>query len=495
MSGIFPKEAIKNTAETIGISNLKDNVANALAHDVEYRIYEIIQPLYGFGLSDNSKFQRVTNNQVDLYYMEDEENDFESVLYSNMPKVPVQVTFTCMCMRDVAHWLAVEGIQPTIPHNPPPIEDRKSELLQNTTSNNNNNIKQNEIKPLVQHVLSKELETFYNKVTNTLINSQDPTTVTASTNRLKQSILNDLESDTGLSQLVPYFVKFICEKVAEGVKRNIRLLEPILQMSESLINNNSLYLEPYLHQLMPAILTCILRNNLGVHDNSSSELQWQIRELAARIIAKICDRYGGTYSSLQTRITKLLIEALNDNVNNNDDQHDNQHRYQNRYHHNHHNHHRQHNNLYSHYGSIVTIGAMGREAIRNILVPNLKKYETVLNKYSNDSVLGGVVTRNYNAILDILSKLKESVDPIKLQQIQNTSTSDVLHEQLVNKVGQYFANVRELDSIAVFMLLEPNLVVVLLVFAYKMTHNRSQIWHHLHVSSPADPISVNVINN
>ncbi|CAJ0640152.1 12667_t:CDS:10 [Entrophospora sp. SA101] len=402
MSGIFPKEAIKNTAETIGISNLKDNVANALAHDVEYRIYEIIQaskfmrhskrtkltgddinhalrirnvdPLYGFGLSDNSKFQRVTNNQVDLYYMEDEENDFESVLYSNMPKVPVQVTFTCMCMRDVAHWLAVEGIQPTIPHNPPPIEDRKSELLQNTTSTNNNNIKQNEIKPLVQHVLSKELETFYNKVTNTLINSQDPTTVTASTNRLKQSILNDLESDTGLSQLVPYFVKFICEKVAEGVKRNIRLLEPILQMSESLINNNSLYLEPYLHQLMPAILTCILRNNLGVHDNSSSELQWQIRELAARIIAKICDRYGGTYT------------------------------------------------------------------IRNILVPNLKKYETVLNKYSNDSVLGGVVTRNYNAILDILSKLKESVDPIKLQQIQNTSTSDVLHEQLVNKVGQYFAN-------------------------------------------------------
>ncbi|CAJ0912903.1 11932_t:CDS:10 [Entrophospora sp. SA101] len=370
MSGIFPKEAIKNTAETIGISNLKDNVANALAHDVEYRIYEIIQVV------DNSKFQRVTNNQVDLYYMEDEENDFESVLYSNMPKVPVQVTFT-------SHWLAVEGIQPTIPHNPPPIEDRKSELLQNTTSTNNNNIKQNEIKPLVQHVLSKELETFYNKVTNTLINSQDPTTVTASTNRLKQSILNDLESDTGLSQLVPYFVKFICEKVAEGVKRNIRLLEPILQMSESLINNNSLYLEPYLHQLMPAILTCILRNNLGVHDNSSSELQWQIRELAARIIAKICDRYGGTY---------------------------------------------------------ITIGAMGREAIRNILVPNLKKYETVLNKYSNDSVLGGVVTRNYNAILDILSKLKESVDPIKLQQIQNTSTSDVLHEQLVNKVGQYFAN-------------------------------------------------------
>ncbi|CAJ0836412.1 1087_t:CDS:2 [Entrophospora sp. SA101] len=39
MSGIFPKEAIKNTAETIGISNLKDNVANALAHDVMIQIY------------------------------------------------------------------------------------------------------------------------------------------------------------------------------------------------------------------------------------------------------------------------------------------------------------------------------------------------------------------------------------------------------------------------------------------------------------------------
>jgi len=93
----------------------------------------------------------------------------------------------------------------------------------------------------------------------------------------------------------------------------------------------------------------------------------------------------------------------------------------------HNHHHRQHHSLYSHYGSIVTIGAMGREAIRNILIPNLKQYESVLKKYSNDPVLSSVAARNHKAITvnvfynfiylfiekkykDILSKLKD--DPI-----------------------------------------------------------------------------------
>ncbi|KAI8970518.1 hypothetical protein BDB01DRAFT_815101 [Pilobolus umbonatus] len=40
---VFPKETIKNIGESLGIVHLKDEVATALAQDVEYRVHELIQ--------------------------------------------------------------------------------------------------------------------------------------------------------------------------------------------------------------------------------------------------------------------------------------------------------------------------------------------------------------------------------------------------------------------------------------------------------------------
>ncbi|CAG8758478.1 7088_t:CDS:2, partial [Acaulospora morrowiae] len=192
MDRLFPKDTIKSTAESVGISNLKDSVAATLALDVEYRIHEIIQveankfmrhskrtkltgedinnalhvrnvdPLYGFTLNDNSKFQRVTSGQHDLFYVDDDEYEFESLIDSAMPKLPAEVTFT-------AHWLAVEGVQPAIPHNPSPVstEDIVPEVRNRRSSTNAivqvpngavTGAPEIEVKPLVQHVLSKELQ-------------------------------------------------------------------------------------------------------------------------------------------------------------------------------------------------------------------------------------------------------------------------------------------------------------------------------------------------
>lgn len=40
---LLPADAIKSIAEFVGIANLKDDVAVALAQDVEYRLRDIIQ--------------------------------------------------------------------------------------------------------------------------------------------------------------------------------------------------------------------------------------------------------------------------------------------------------------------------------------------------------------------------------------------------------------------------------------------------------------------
>ncbi|RIA97671.1 hypothetical protein C1645_871171 [Glomus cerebriforme] len=438
MNGLFPKDTIKITAETVGITNLKDKVAAALANDVEYRVHEIIQeankfmrhskrtrltgedinnalrvrnvdPLYGFSLNDNSKFQRITNNQHDLFYVEDDEWEFENVISSAMPRVPNDVSFS-------AHWLAVEGVQPAIPHNPtpppPPEEESKVEIRKKNVPKNDdlqvkaglsvtNNV---EVKPLVQHVLSMEHQIFYDKVTKTMKSEESRDSKT------KITVLNNLEHDTGLAQLLPYFIQFICEQIGIHVRKNFNVLEPMLKMAEALINNKSLYLEPYLHNLMPAILTCVVRRKLG---QSIEEKHWSLRELAARILAKICDRYGGSYNTLQPRITRNLMSCFMDTS----------------------------KSLYTHYGCIVAMGALGREVIRTILVPNLKTYGDLLSTYANDPDLTkrDAASRCYNTIVDMLAKLKETVDPLIDIELQKTPIDD-LREKLENRIGKYFAD-------------------------------------------------------
>lgn len=72
-----------------------------------------VDPLYGYTCGEAPKFRKTTVNANDIYFDDDEEVDFDSVLNKPLPKIPLDVTFT-------AHWLAIEGVQPAIPQNPTP---------------------------------------------------------------------------------------------------------------------------------------------------------------------------------------------------------------------------------------------------------------------------------------------------------------------------------------------------------------------------------------
>lgn len=72
-----------------------------------------VEPLYGYTCGEAPKFRKTTVNANDIYFDDDEEVDFDSVLNKPLPKIPLDVTFT-------AHWLAIEGVQPAIPQNPTP---------------------------------------------------------------------------------------------------------------------------------------------------------------------------------------------------------------------------------------------------------------------------------------------------------------------------------------------------------------------------------------
>ncbi|KAK4743428.1 hypothetical protein SAY87_001429 [Trapa incisa] len=354
---IVPKETIEVIAQSIGISNLSADAALALAPDVEYRMREIMQeavkcmrhsrrtvltaddvdsalklknvePIYGFASGGPLRFRKAIGHK-DLFYLEDKDIDIKDVIDAPLPKAPLDTAVLC-------HWLAIEGVQPAIPENAP---------VQVISAPSDGKIQQQkddklpvDIKLPVRHVLSRELQLYFEKITELAVRNSESI--------LFKEALVSLATDSGLHPLVPYFTCFIADEVSRGLN-DLPLLLALMRVVRSLLLNAHINIEPYLHQLMPAVVTCIVAKRLG---KRLSDNHWELREFAANLVASICRRFGQVYTTLQTRLTKQLVNAfLNPS-----------------------------HSLPTHYGAIQGLSALGSNLVRLLILPNLEQYVRLL---------------------------------------------------------------------------------------------------------------------
>ncbi|TVU29721.1 hypothetical protein EJB05_21303 [Eragrostis curvula] len=355
---IVPKETIEVIAQSVGIPSLGADVSAALAPDVEYRLREIMQeaikcmrhakrtvlstedvesalslrnvePVYGFASGDPLRFKRAVGHK-DLFYLDDREVDFKEIMEAPLPKAPLDTAV-------VAHWLAIEGIQPAIPENPPidaivaPTEIKRPE-------HGKDDGLPVDIKLPVKHVLSKELQMYFDKIAELTLSRSD-------TPLFKEALVS-LAKDSGLHPLVPYFSYFIADEVTRSLN-NLPVLFALMRVVQSLLRNPHIHIEPYLHQLMPSMITCIVAKRLG---NRLLDNHWELRDFSANLVASVCRRFGHVYHNLQTRLTKTLIHAFLDPA----------------------------KSLTQHYGAVQGISALGPSAVRLLLLPNLVTYMQLL---------------------------------------------------------------------------------------------------------------------
>ncbi|KAF6986998.1 hypothetical protein CFC21_004674 [Triticum aestivum] len=380
---IVPKETIEVIAQSIGIPSLPADVSAALAPDVEYRLREIMQeaikcmrhakrtvltaddvdsalslrnvePVYGFASGDPLRFKRAVGHK-DLFYIDDREVDFKEIIEAPLPKAPLDTAV-------VAHWLAIEGVQPAIPENPPidaisaPTENKRTEHAKDDGL-------PVDIKLPVKHILSRELQMYFDKIAEL--------TMSRSSTPVFREALVSLSKDSGLHPLVPYFSYFIADEVTRSLA-DLPVLFALMRVVQSLLRNPHIHIEPYhitskmatlvycqLHQLMPSMITCIVAKRLG---HRLSDNHWELRDFSANLVASVCRRYGHVYHNLQIRLTKTLVHAFLD----------------------------PHKALTQHYGAVQGISALGPSAIRLLLLPNLQTYmqlldpELQLEKQSNE---------------------------------------------------------------------------------------------------------------
>ncbi|XP_019095147.1 PREDICTED: transcription initiation factor TFIID subunit 6-like [Camelina sativa] len=353
---VVPKETVEVIAQSIGITNLLPEAALMLAPDVEYRVREIMQeaikcmrhskrttltasdvdgalnlrnvePIYGFASGAPFRFRKAIGHR-DLFYTDDREVDFKEVIEAPLPKAPLDTEIVC-------HWLAIEGVQPAIPENAPleviraPAENKPHEQKDGPLI---------DIRLPVKHVLSRELQLYFQKIAELAMSK--------SNSALFKEALVSLASDSGLHPLVPYFTNFIADEVSRGLN-DFQLLFNLMHTVRSLLQNPHIHIEPYLHQLMPSVVTCLVSRKLG---NRFADNHWELRDFTANLVALICKRYGTVYITLQSRLTKTLINALLDPK----------------------------KALTQHYGAIQGLTALGHNVVRLLIVPNLEPYLRLL---------------------------------------------------------------------------------------------------------------------
>jgi len=91
-------------------------------------------------------------------------------------------------------------------------------------------------KPQVKHILSKELQLYFEKVCASVLDE--------SQEEYRIAGLASLKDDPGLHQLVPYFVQFVAEKVTHNLK-DLFALTQMMNVTEALTRNDKLNLAPY----------------------------------------------------------------------------------------------------------------------------------------------------------------------------------------------------------------------------------------------------------
>ncbi|KAJ0102142.1 hypothetical protein Patl1_04096 [Pistacia atlantica] len=175
----IPKEAIEVIAQSIGITNLSPDVALAVAPDEAVKCMRHARRTV-LRAEDVDRALKLRNVEV---------------LAAPLPKAPIETSVA-------THWLAIEGVQLAIPENAP--VEAPAAVSDGKRSDYREDGLSADIKRPAKHVLSRELQFYFDKIKQLTVNR--------SNSILFRQSLTSLATSSAIQPLVPFFTYFIADE-------------------------------------------------------------------------------------------------------------------------------------------------------------------------------------------------------------------------------------------------------------------------------------------
>lgn len=226
-----------------------------------------------------------------------------------------------------------------------------------------------------------------------------------------------METDESLQQLVPYFAQFVAEKVTHG-GGNLYVLGTMMELTNALTRNPTLFVDPYTTTLSSSVITCLIGRRPATLNNDDIIKSYALRDYSASLIGHIAEKYQKSSQQLKPRLARTFLKFFLDPK----------------------------KPLDQHYGAVKGIVAIGgAEAVRMLIVPNLKAYNRVLAKGMAESpqdaermvaalvkavqgIVGPVVGLGMSAVDDqkLRERVEEFVGAIVAHQVERLGDGRVL---------------------------------------------------------------------
>ncbi|WVW86592.1 hypothetical protein I302_108642 [Kwoniella bestiolae CBS 10118] len=333
-TGIYPSDSITEVAQSLPLDPLGAGSADLLAGDVEYRLHLIIQEAKKFMVNGKRgtlmpedveyamdalnvepilipprplplpQFQALTipsssSHPQQIYHLPDDEIDFATYLKQPLPAGVANSSG----VKWKAHWLAVEGVQPAIKENPNPTQRGASRPQPSSTS----------LRPQARTQLPQELQLYFTRLTTALV-PPSPTGPETEPERHRLAALTSLRTDVAVAGILVYVVKWLGESIQKCLMAPTGTIGQLVDAVEALVGNEGVFLEPYVHILLPPLMSIILTVPLGPHPSSSSSNQpspYDLRLHASQVLGKVAEKYGRSYPGLVPRLISTLSKSLN----------------------------------------------------------------------------------------------------------------------------------------------------------------------------------------
>lgn len=290
-------------------------------------------------------------------------------------------------MQPPAHWLAVEGVQPSIPQNPTTAEARSHELHPkgNSAIIAMSGVETPGFKATTKHVVSKEQRAWFDQVMSEILNEDSTDEAT----KRRYSAYQSIRDEPGTNQLLVYMVAFISEKITHNVK-SLFIGRVMMETLKAILDNKQFFLPPYVASLIPPIATvaCADRPIADIGEENIGA-DYEVRRIAGQLLAGLCHKNDKTaHKDLILRAANTVLEIITSST----------------------------KPLTSHYGAIVSYCALlPPEGIRTIFAPELKVFEAVLERGRQEGGNRRELDMVIAAIMEGFEKVEKNPPPMLMR--------------------------------------------------------------------------------